>query len=560
MLLLSAAAISAELPTEQDRLIATGKLWITVKYFHPYLAYRRDIDWDKALLDALPKIRQAKATDEYAAAIRGMLDTLKPGTPNAARSLAHRTWIHYGPNRSAFSVEPGPAAKTVAVEMGPGQWAEVPLSEPLTPNLPAFPAPPPERDYSASAYPSTEHRILAAYKIWGAVRNFFAYRDLMDDDWDVDFAEFLPKFIGAKDAREYNLAVAEAVTHLDDSNAVVSSRELNEYFGPATPGLRLRLFEKKPLITEITDDEVTKAGVQIGDIVTRVDDEEVVARIQREAGYFSASTQQALGNSVMQRILNGPDGSIAALTIRTHDGATKEIRVKRSVRTEPDPPKEEEAIKLLPSEIGYVDLSRLEANQLDDVFKKFAAASAIIFDARGPLRFDASLLASRLTGKPDVAGAIVTGPIALTPDLTSPRSITETASFFRVESVPPFPGPVYQGKTVMLIDERTAGRAEHLGLLLEAVNRTAFVGTLSAGADGETAAFVIPGGITITFSTTDVRHANGGKLQRVGLEPSVTVSPALADVRAGRDVILEKAVEYLSNQGVPSEDTSRAAR
>jgi hypothetical protein len=60
---------------ETDRLIATGKLWGTVKYFHPYLAYR-NIDWDKALVDALPKIRSANTGAEYAAALESMLDAL----------------------------------------------------------------------------------------------------------------------------------------------------------------------------------------------------------------------------------------------------------------------------------------------------------------------------------------------------------------------------------------------------------------------------------------------------------------------------------------------------
>jgi hypothetical protein len=51
-------------------------LWVTVKYFHPYLAYR-DIDWDAALVSAIPKVNAASNSEEYAAAIQGMLDTLE---------------------------------------------------------------------------------------------------------------------------------------------------------------------------------------------------------------------------------------------------------------------------------------------------------------------------------------------------------------------------------------------------------------------------------------------------------------------------------------------------
>ena len=48
--------------TEQkriERLVGLAKVWGTVKYFHPYLAYRK-IDWDKALIGTIPKVRAAK--------------------------------------------------------------------------------------------------------------------------------------------------------------------------------------------------------------------------------------------------------------------------------------------------------------------------------------------------------------------------------------------------------------------------------------------------------------------------------------------------------------------
>ncbi len=98
----------------------------------------------------------------------------------------------------------------------------------------------------------------------------------------------------------------------------------------------------------------------------------------------------------------------------------------------------------------------------------------------------------------------------------------------------------------MLIDGRTTGEAEHTGLYLEAANNTAFVGSASAGCDGETDSFVVPGGVTIAFSSKDVRHPNGGKLQRLGLQPAENVSPTIAGIRAGRDEVLERAVEYVS--------------
>jgi len=683
-------------PNETDRLIAIGRLWVTVNYFHPYLAYR-DIDWDQALVDSLPKMRGAGGSAEYAASIESMLDALHdPSTyavvegpqheggslkidkrPDGALIVSQspasaqdadmadeliqairssrnivfdlrggellsilldrpdiqatltsvpfdtpgqRTWIHNGlasdfASRfyySGFEAKPGihitpdsqaaahelvfilgenshlPAiacalraagkatvreslhyqvngVETVAIPMGEGVAAVVRLSEPLPNNgsgLPPYPSPQPDRAYAASRYPSPEYRILAAYKVWAVFRYFFAYRDLMDEDWDDVFARFLPKFVDAKDAREYNLTVSEMVAQVADSHASVQSEELAEYFGKAPVGLRLRLIEKKPVITEILDDDAKKAGVQVGDIVSKVDGESIVDRFNRESPYVSSSTPQWHGYRIVERILNGPEGSMAALSVGGQDGRLREVSLKRSssyaaaLRNQ----RTGEVIKFLPGNIGYADLDRLNPDEVDSMFEKFRNAKAIVFDMRGYPHGTAWSIAPRLTDRKDVAAAIFTGPLSLTPDLPNGEALTSSASYFFVQRLPATDKWKYNGKTVMLIDERTIGQAEHMGLFFAAANKTEFIGTPSAGADGDVTNFVVPGGITIYFSGRDVRYANGGKLQQLGLQPAVSVAPTIKGIRGGRDEVLERALEYVTNGEIAETGSRTVAR
>ncbi|HEX5715620.1 MAG TPA: hypothetical protein VF179_05635, partial [Thermoanaerobaculia bacterium] len=72
LFLLSSVAFADE---QTDRLARVGKLWGTVRYLHPYLAYK-EIDWDAALVTALPRVREARTPEEYRAAVQGMLDAL----------------------------------------------------------------------------------------------------------------------------------------------------------------------------------------------------------------------------------------------------------------------------------------------------------------------------------------------------------------------------------------------------------------------------------------------------------------------------------------------------
>jgi C-terminal processing protease CtpA/Prc len=96
------------------------------------------------------------------------------------------------------------------------------------------------------------------------------------------------------------------------------------------------------------------------------------------------------------------------------------------------------------------------------------------------------------------------------------------------------------------VDERTIGAGEQTALLFEAANKTEFIGTPTAGANTALTNFTVPGAITISLSGEDIRHANGGKLQRMGIQPNVSASATLTGIRTGKDEVLEKALEYLS--------------
>lgn len=81
------AAAPAPTPSDAvrvERLVGLAKVWAAVKYFHPYLAYR-EIDWDKALVEAIPKVRTAGTVSAYEAAVNQMLAAL--GDPSTRASI-----------------------------------------------------------------------------------------------------------------------------------------------------------------------------------------------------------------------------------------------------------------------------------------------------------------------------------------------------------------------------------------------------------------------------------------------------------------------------------------
>jgi C-terminal processing protease CtpA/Prc len=711
-----------------DRLVGLCKVWCATKFFHPYLAYRNDIDWDQALIHALPKVLAAENADAYAGAMQSMLSALgdsvsrvRPhgresqgpapqGLPFSRdadggvlvvsfRAVGDDDWdaliqelqtiqgklaqlrglvldmrgsaiadfcfsfsgldrelsatplagpgqrsrIHlgfaqqggapsgdyhsalqtadgkvYAPPQDARDLpcvflldeetraprvalalqKAGKAAimvegdacecalvRTASIDIGEGLAAHLRISEIIYADgcggfapdvslpasagpdalikaalawlaapkervierkpLPAAAAPTPERAYAETNYPSLEHRLLAAFRIWGVIHTFFPYKELITEDWQGVLREFLPRFQIAADATAYAMTIAEMVTRIGDSHCSVQSAKLDEHIGVATPAVRVRMIEGLPVVTDIYDQAI--AGLDVGDVVIAVDGVDAKARAAMLSRCHSASTPQALDMVVAARLLCGPDASAATLTVHGGDGKRKDIKLPRA-KASWAPMAEQrggEMLRMLTRDIGYADLDRLPVAGVDDMFERFKDTKAIIFDMRGYPHGTAWAIAPRLTERNDVAAALIERPIVSADVISSEENLGGSAVQRSVQRVPRTDKWRYKGRTVMLMDERTFSQAEHTGLFFKAANDTLLVGSPTVGANGDVTQFVVPGDIWIGFTGQAIKHADGRQLQRVGLIPDVEIRPTIAGIRAGRDEVLEKAIDVI---------------
>lgn len=212
-------------------------------------------------------------------------------------------------------------------------------------------------------------------------------------------------------------------------------------------------------------------------------------------------------------------------------------------------------IRVLPGNVGYIDLDRLPLSMVDSAFRVLANTKAIIFDDRGYPLGTAWSIAPRLNKHPDpTIAARFRRLVVSSPDTA------RTTDYHFVQPIPWAENAAkFTGPTVMLIDERTVSQAEHTGLFFEAANGTTFIGSPTMGANGDVTILALPGDLTMRFTGHDVRHADGRQLQRVGLQPQVVVTPTIAGVRAGRDEVLEAASRYVGGAGEIPADTLRKA-
>jgi C-terminal processing protease CtpA/Prc len=394
----------------------------------------------------------------------------------------------------------------------------------------------------AAAYPALPYRLLAAFRIWAVGQYFFPYRELIGERWDRVLVDAIPRLEAARDSVEYGLALAEMAAHLHDSHVRVTSPALEAALGTAVAPVYVRMIEGQPVITHFTNDSLARqGGAQVGDVILAVDGEDAGARMRRLAPYISASTPQALERVAAIRMTRGLAGTTVKLRVRRAGGVVRELELTRSSdfdltgRTGP-------FYRVLPGNIGYADLGRLPASQVDSMFEALRDTRAIIFDDRGYPFGTAWPIAPRLTSADMPIAARFARPHPASPDTT------ERTTFEFTQALPHTDGWRYLKPTVMLIDERTLSQAEHTGLFLEAANGTKFVGSPTMGANGDVTVVALPGRVTMSFTGQAVRHADGRQLQRIGLVPDLLVRPTIAGVRAGRDEVLERAVRYVEGR------------
>lgn len=403
-----------------------------------------------------------------------------------------------------------------------------------------------DKPYAEMEFPTVEYRLLALFRFWNVINYFFPYKKHIDEPWENVLPRYIPKFESNKDVVDYQMTVREMVTEIRDSHGGTRNANASqEKMGRFQPAIFVGYLEDKSVVTKVLDD---KLPIKVGDVVLTVDGEPVEKRREHLARYIASSTPQWLMRLVHFRLLLGQKDTVVNLRVQGADNQIREVALPRSQsimdpklaavlqRTTP-------IIQVLPSGFGYVDLARLPAGDVDKMFDAIKNTPAVIFDMRGYPHGTAWSIAPRLTEKKNVVAAQFSRPLLEAKNLSDSEYAEGSFSF--AQRIPERKGDVYHGKVVVLINDDAISQSEHTCLFFESVTDVTFIGTPTAGANGDITFMVLPGNLQVSFSGHDVRHADGRQLQRVGIQPTIKVAPTIRGTIEGGDEILERAVKYL---------------
>lgn len=523
-----------------DNLELLGRLWGFLKYHHPEVG-RGNYNWDYELFRVLPEYLAAKNSMERDKVLVDWI--MKYGKiPICTNCEPTNETAYIKPNLnwvadSDMSSDLKNMIKNIYSNRHQGEHFYIEM----TPNVsnPIFNN---ENLYANMPYPDEGFRLLCLYKYWNMIKYFFPYAYVTDKNWDVVLREYIPEFISAEDELAYELVVLRIIGDVVDTHANLwgGGDKLAELRGEYYAPFKAEFVEDKLVITDYYNPElVNTQDLKIGDIITHINGRTTASIVDSLKIYYPASNDAARLRDISDDLLRSYKNNVQIKYIsrgqELQQNLTlyprKDLNIYRWYRVN----KDEKCYKLLNDNIGYVSLANIKAEDVSEIKENFKTTKGIIIDVRNyPSAFVPFLLGSFFVSKDtefvrfSFGNVDNPGEFSLSPALKIPKG-----------------EDTYQGKLIVLVNEKSQSQAEYTAMAFRAGANTIIVGSTTAGADGNISPINLPGGLRTMISGIGVYYPDGGKTQRIGIVPDVEIRPAIKGIQEGRDELLEKAIEII---------------
>lgn len=395
------------------------------------------------------------------------------------------------------------------------------------------------------SYPSQQMdsglNLLTLFRLWNVIEYYAPNRSLTLHPWEEVLTSYIPRMGVETDPVRFSRLYFRLIRELNDGHAYAPIEMLfGQRMLPVWP-----LQAEGRLFVGYSGDN----ALERGDEVLAIDGEPISERLELLREYASRSNEASLRKAL--RFYGLRTRRDTAEVVRCRAGACDTLRVATvpygSVSPLYDPAQlVQPPFRLLADSVGYIYAGTFSREHLAEVGQTLPRTRALIIDLRTyPLNVADALIAligQSLRTEPVVAWQMVHPTLAL-PGLFFRQEQWLYEGF--EEGAARCTEP-YKGRMILLVNELTQSNPEFQAMALQRCPQTLTIGSPTSGADGDIVRIPLPGGLMTCFSGIGVFYPDGTPTQAVGVRLDVEVNDTVESLQAGRDLVLEKALELAS--------------
>lgn len=379
--------------------------------------------------------------------------------------------------------------------------------------------------------------LLTLFRLWNVIEYYAPNRSLTLHPWEEVLTSYIPRMGVETDPVRFSRLYFRLIRELNDGHAYAPIEMLfGQRMLPVWP-----LQAEGRLFVGYSGDSLLERG----DEVVAIDGEPISERLELLREYASRSNEASLRQAL--RYYGLCTRRDTAEVVRRRAGVCDTLRVATvpygSVSPLYDPAQlEQPPFRLLADSVGYIYAGTFSREHLAQVVQTLPRTRALIIDLRTyPLKVDGALIA--LIGQSLRTESVVVRQ-ALYQTLALPGLFyrQEQWLFEDFGEVAARCTEPYKGRVILLVDEMTQSNPEFQAMAFQSCPQTLTIGSPTSGANGSIVWIPLPGQMT-SFSGIGTLYPDGTQPQTVGVRLDVEVLPTAEGLQAGRDEVLERALE-----------------
>jgi len=533
----SGIRLSALTPIMIENLEILGKVWGFLKYYHPEVA-KGNYNWDYELFRVLPQIANAKDKTERNKLLKQWIDKYGEIKETKDYSISDSSmysriinldWLNdkkMFDNELVSKFNQIRNAKRKKIHYYIQNYAShTDLNKSREPQ------------YSDISWEDQGFRLLTLFKFWNAMEYNSPYVESTHHPWKSLLKEYIPLFLEPGSKQDYVLTLRKLFACLEDSHTQYSLPD--SLSDPSDYYLPFKLIRTDNGGIVVKGSSINELAP--GDIILKMDGEDVDTLIKKYIPIACSSNPSVRIYAILNywlRLSKNP--KLVVTFTRAGKEMTKIIDTyliggnsyRESTKNY------EKEYELVSKNIAYIDMNVMQDDSIADFIAKNRMAKGIIIDMRDHSghRFgvNSALNSWLVKGEKEYCWMAVN-------DKSYPGNYVCNDKIIVGTNNPDY----YKGKVAILVNQNTMSVGELRSMAYREAANSKIIGTPTSGAAGAVGWFNLPGAIHFEYTAEGLYYPNWGEYERTGVKIDIPVKQTAEDIREGRDMWMEEAIQYI---------------